>query len=112
MTTVGMNRHQSSSSDRYRSQSKLRPHQHLLERKPENCPPQLTDKQKKTWLNAGRKANANHELIANTPLFSASDVDYGKPIHLHRYTSPDILKSSITAISDIHLFMIDADSER
>ncbi|CAF1297763.1 unnamed protein product [Didymodactylos carnosus] len=80
-------------------------------RKPENCPPQLTDKQKKTWLNAGRKANANHELIANTPPFSASDVDYGKPIHLHRYTSPDILKSSITAISDIHLFMIDTESE-
>ncbi|CAF1332636.1 unnamed protein product [Didymodactylos carnosus] len=104
-------RHQSSSSDRYRSRPKLRPHQHLLDRKPENCPPQLTDKQKKKWLNAGQKANANHELIANTPPFSASDVDYGKPIHLHRYTSPDILKSSITAISDIHLFMIDTESE-
>lgn len=93
-----------------RLQPILHPHARFLNRLEENCPTHLSGKQRTNWLKAGRKAQANQQLLLTLPRFSWPQHNSGEPIFINRITSDHTLQSIIHDLSNVHLFSIDTES--
>ena len=89
---------------------KLRPQQHL-NRTEENYPQHLTDKQRKRWLEAGKKAQQNLQLIQQLTPFRYSLSQQNTPIFIHHLTLHPTLEFIINTVRDITLYVIDTESD-
>ncbi|CAF1475574.1 unnamed protein product, partial [Didymodactylos carnosus] len=112
------NNNQSSSRDyrthhnRNQTRQPIRhPHEHLLKRKPENCPDGLTESQRTSWLKAGKQALENHQLNAVTPAFQYDKKHYGSPISIDYLTEDKTLTELISKFKSIKEYMIDTESD-
>ncbi|CAF3328907.1 unnamed protein product [Rotaria sp. Silwood2] len=88
------------------------PHKRFLTRTMENCPANLTGRQRTNWLKAGRKAQNNQQLLSTLDPFHWPAYNYDSPIFIHRRTSESHLYGIIHKISNVHLYTIDTEANR
>ena len=93
-------------------QPQANPHQHFLNRSIDNCPSNLTTKQKTKWFKTGEKAKRNQQLLDDIELFHWSNSFYATPIHIHYKTAVSTIQSLIQTLSSVHLFTIDTESDK
>jgi hypothetical protein len=93
-------------------QPESNPQERFLHRTTANCPTHLLEKQKKSWLKAGEKAQNNQTLLDTTRVFYWPESYYGRPVHVHLKTPAHVIESLIQAVVNIHLYTIDTESDK
>lgn len=83
----------------------------LIHRSEDNCPIEIHGSKLTGWHNTGKKAKQNFAVISSVPPFDWPTVHYDAPIFINRCTTELILISSVQRIADVHVFMIDTESD-
>ena len=84
---------------------------HLVHRSDDNCPSEIDGSKRTKWNNAGKKAKQNFAVISSVPPFVWPITHYDAPIFINWCTTELTLISSLQRIADVHLFMIDTESD-